>query len=153
MEGIPEIGNLSAEQNNLVLTIEYTDINGHPFDVSSIRQGTDFLASVTIINPRGVENYRDMALTQIFPSGWEIHNARMDDFAAVHQSSIADYQDIRDDRVYTYFHLPMNDRKSFIIQLNAAYLGRFYLPTVYCEAMYDNRINARKPGKWVDVVQ
>ena len=36
--------------------------------------------------------------------------------------------------------------------LNAAYLGRFYLPTVYCEAMYDNEINASQAGKWVEVV-
>jgi len=153
MEGVPEIGNLSAEQNNLVMSIEYTDMKGNPMDMSSILQGTDFLANVTVINPRGAENYRDMALIQIFPSGWEIHNTRMDDVIPAYQSSLVNYQDIRDDRVYTYFHLPMNDRKKFVIQLNAAYLGKFFLPTVYCEAMYDNRINARIPGKWVEVIQ
>jgi len=39
-----------------------------------------------------------------------------------------------------------------VILLNASYVGRFYLPSVYCEAMYDNEINARKGGKWVEVV-
>jgi uncharacterized protein YfaS (alpha-2-macroglobulin family) len=42
---------------------------------------------------------------------------------------------------------------TFRIVLNAAYVGRYYLPTVYCEAMYDNTINSRKPGKWVEVVK
>jgi len=37
--------------------------------------------------------------------------------------------------------------------LNAAYLGRFYLPTISTEAMYDNTVSARKPGKWVEVVK
>ena len=61
------------------------------------------------------------------------------------------YQDIRDDRVYTYFDLQANKRKTFRVMLNASYAGRFYLPAIYCEAMYDNTINARKPGKWVEV--
>jgi len=62
------------------------------------------------------------------------------------------YQDIRDDRVYTYFDIAKNKTKTYKVILNAAYLGRFYLPTVYCEAMYDNDINASKAGQWVEVV-
>ena len=153
MEGTPEIGDQSEKQNNLTLSIEYTDMAGRLIDISNLTQGTDFLTKVKISNPSGIENYRDMALTQIFPSGWEIHNIRMDDFVSVHQSSVPNYQDFRDDRVYTYFHLPRYESKTFVIQLNAAYLGKFYLPSVYCEAMYDERINARKPGKWVEVTQ
>jgi len=153
MEGIPEIGDQTAIQKNLVINVDYTDMSGNIFDVSRILQGTDFIARVTVSNPTGVEHYREMVLTQIFPSGWEIHNIRMDDVSSVHKSSIPNYQDIRDDRVYTYFHLPGNDQKIFIFQLNAAYLGKFYLPSVYCEAMYDERINARKPGRWVEVIQ
>ena len=151
MQGIPEIGDQSVANNNLTLQIEYTDMDGYSIDPENIIQGIDFLAHVTVSNPSGTENYRDMALTQIFPSGWEIHNTRMDDFTSIHQSSVPNYQDIRDDRVYTYFHLPRYERKTFVIQLNAAYVGRYYLPTVYCEAMYDERVNARRPGKWIKV--
>ena len=68
---------------------------GHSLDVTNLMQGTDFLARVKISNPSGVENYRDMVLTQIFASGWEIHNIRMDDFVSVHQSSVPNYQDIQ----------------------------------------------------------
>jgi hypothetical protein len=151
MEGTPEIGTLSEKQNNLSLNVEYTDMAGRLLDVANLVQGTDFLAKVKISNPTGIDNYRDMVLTQIFASGWEIHNIRMDDFISVHQSSVPNYQDIRDDRVYTFFHLPRFESKTFIIQLNAAYPGKYYLPSVYCEAMYDDRINAGKPGKWVEI--
>jgi hypothetical protein len=70
---------------------------------------------VKVSNTSSAENYRDMVLTQIFASGWEIHNVRMDDFITVHQSSVPDYQDIRDDRVYTYFQLPRYESKIFVI--------------------------------------
>ncbi|MFN8396504.1 MAG: hypothetical protein U0176_17905 [Bacteroidia bacterium] len=45
------------------------------------------------------------------------------------------------------------NQKTFRILLNASYLGKFYLPTVYVEAMYDNSISARIPGEWVTVVE
>ncbi|MFT5602997.1 MAG: hypothetical protein ACI9N1_003260, partial [Flavobacteriales bacterium] len=39
------------------------------------------------------------------------------------------------------------------IQLNATYLGKFYLPTIVTEAMYDEEINAHTAGMWVEVVK
>jgi uncharacterized protein YfaS (alpha-2-macroglobulin family) len=108
------------------------------------------MAVVTIANP-GTKGYlQEMALNQIFPSGWEIHNSRMDETGTSHA---ARYQDIRDDRVYSYYELQEKTSKTFVIQLNATYLGRFYLPTVYSEAMYDHLIHARVPGRWVEVVK
>jgi len=46
----------------------------------------------------------------------------------------------------------MKEKKTFRILLNASYLGKFYLLTVYSQAMYDNTINARKHGQWVEVI-
>ena len=53
----------------------------------------------------------------------------------------------------SYFDLKKGERKTFVVLLNASYLGKYYLPTVYCEEMYDNNISARKAGKWVEVVE
>jgi uncharacterized protein YfaS (alpha-2-macroglobulin family) len=94
-----------------------------------------------------------MALSQIFPSGWEIHNTRMDDFTSVHVADQPSYQDIRDDRVYTYFDIKRHGTNTFVLQLNAAYLGKYYLPAVYCEAMYDAGVIALVPGQWVSVIK
>jgi uncharacterized protein YfaS (alpha-2-macroglobulin family) len=93
-----------------------------------------------------------MALAEIFPSGWEIRNQRMEDGPNVISNDTYDYQDIRDDRVYTFFYLSPQKTRTYTVQLNATYSGHFYLPAFYCEAMYDHTINARKAGKWVDVV-
>ena len=153
MEGIPKAGKETAARHNLNLSVRYTDMAGNPVDITRLIQGTDFLARVTIANPFGVHIYKDMALSQIFPSGWEIHNTRMDDFMSVHAADQPSYQDIRDDRVYTYFDLNRNGTNTFVIQLNAAYLGKYYLPAVYCEAMYDEGVNASTAGRWVHVIQ
>lgn len=93
-----------------------------------------------------------MALTQVFPSGWEIRNIRMDNTDNKLLKDKPRYQDIRDDRVFTYFDLRKNETKVFRVILNAAYLGDYYLPMVYCEAMYDKDIYAIKAGKWIKVV-
>jgi uncharacterized protein YfaS (alpha-2-macroglobulin family) len=92
-----------------------------------------------------------MALSQIFPSGWEIRNTRFEGTSGAYDLSVPDYQDIRDDRVYTYFDLAAGKAKTFRILLSATYAGKFYLPEVKCAAMYDNRIIALKPGKWIHV--
>jgi uncharacterized protein YfaS (alpha-2-macroglobulin family) len=69
------------------------------------------------------------------------------------QDSVFDYQDVRDDRVYTYFNLRQGESKTFHLLLNASYLGKFYLPSVRAEAMYDDTISALVPGRWVEVKQ
>ncbi|MCE3278263.1 MAG: hypothetical protein K0S44_454 [Bacteroidetes bacterium] len=153
LEGIPETGDQTAAENDLSVDIRYTNMQSSEIDVSKLEQGTDFIAEVTITNPGTRGEYMQMALSQIFPSGWEIHNSRMDEAESVIKSDYPTYQDIRDDRVYTYFNISPAKTKTFRIVLNAAYVGRYYLPTIYCEAMYDNSINSRKPGKWVEVVK
>lgn len=153
LEGIPETGDQTSAENDLKMEINYTTMQGEFLDISKLEQGNDFIAEVEITNPGTRGKYMQMALSQIFPSGWEIHNIRMDESESAVKSSYPTYQDIRDDRVYTYFDISPREKKTFRIVLNAAYIGRYYLPTVYCEAMYDNSINSRKPGKWVEIVK
>ncbi|MFA9370096.1 MAG: alpha-2-macroglobulin [Labilibaculum antarcticum] len=153
ISGIPETGDQTSAEKNLKMKITYKDMQGNSIDVKSLQQGTDFKVDVRIENPGVMENYEQMALTQIFPSGWEIVNTRFGDVDDVVKSDVPTYQDIRDDRVYTYFDLDRNKSKTFSITMNAAYVGKYYLPTVNCEAMYDDRIHARKPGQWVEVVK
>ena len=124
MEGIPEAGNEKDFNNNLGMHIGYLTPEGRTMDIARLTQGTDFVAVVTLSNP-GDFDYRDMALAQVFPPGWEINNTRMSDAEIPANSAAYSYQDIRDDRIYTYFDLLQGERKTFIVQLNAAYLAGF----------------------------
>ena len=64
----------------------------------------DFVAEVTVMNIGRIGAYEEVALSHIFPSGWEIHYARLD-VPQGRSGSGFDYQDIRDDRIYTYFDI------------------------------------------------
>lgn len=167
VEGAPAPGDEKSSSEDLDLVVEYTDLQGGRVDVERLVQGTDIVAKVTITN----ETKRDMdniALTHIVPSGWEIHNARFEGGSTEAVSSGArqanswfspqtnaklDYQDIRDDRIHTYFSLKGDESKTFTVLFNAAYLGRYYLPGISVEAMYDASKQARIKGQWVEVIK
>jgi uncharacterized protein YfaS (alpha-2-macroglobulin family) len=151
--GTPARGMEQPEEKNLVMSVSYSDAKGNPVDVSKLTQGTEFFASVSVRNPGLRNTYMNMALSQIFPSGWEINNLRLTDDEGTQPTDRGDYQDIRDDRVYTYFNLGTNSTRTFKISLTASYAGKYYLPAVSVEAMYDNTIYGRTKGMDVEVVK
>ena len=154
--GQPLTGDSSKPFNNqsvLAMNVSYISQNGNPVDISGLSQGTDFIAKVVIKNTGKRGAYTQMALSQVFPSGWEILNARMMDGEGAFKSSPSVYQDTRDDRVYTYFDLNENQAVTYYIQLNATYPGRYYLPATSCQAMYDNLVTASTAGRWVEVIR
>ena len=148
---------LPAISDNLRMDIRYASMDGKPMSVNDIRQGTDFTAIVSISNTSGTTDYTNLALTHIIPSGWEVYNERMTVPEAEPQETTDSsgnvsgqytYQDIRDDRVLTYFNLRRGETKIFTIRLQATYAGNFILPAVQCEAMYDVNVQARsKAGR------
>ena len=148
--GIPIEGAEEKITRNINFSMKYLDLDGNSVNVNALPQGTNFKAEVTVTNPGLKGIYTDLALTQIFPAGWEIINTRLDGSDAA--ASDANYVDIRDDRAMHYFDLAPNKTAKFTVLLNASYLGKFYLPSVSVEAMYDNAIFANQPGKWVQVV-
>ena len=148
-----KLGEELAEQRGLSISTVYKDLQGNKIDVTKLQQGQDFVATVSISNlTRDYVN--DVALTQIFPSGWDIVNTRFTDFGDTTVSN-ARYTDIRDDRVNFYFDMNRQGKygtKTFTVMLNASYLGTYYLPGAQAEAMYDvDDYLVRNKGKWVTV--
>ena len=148
-----KLGEESTEQRGFSISTVYKDLQGNKINVTKLQQGQDFVATVTISNLTN-DYVNDIALTQIFPSGWEIVNTRFTDFGDTTVSQ-ARFTDIRDDRINFYFDLRRkgNNRssKTFNIMLNASYLGTYYLPGTQVEAMYDNNFFVRNKGRWVNV--
>ncbi|WP_456376281.1 alpha-2-macroglobulin family protein [Lutibacter sp.] len=149
--GILPLGKEIVEKRGLEVQVVYKDTQDTTIAISKLMQGTEFEAQVTVRNlkPEAINN---VALTQIFPSGWEIINTRFTDFGA---STVGDtnFTDVRDDRVNFYFNLNKNETKTFKVQLNASYLGNYYLYGVQAEAMYDNDYFTRTKGQWIEVVK
>ena len=150
--GTPEPGNEQAVSEGLRLAVQFS-ANGQSVNPSSLTQGQDFTARITVTNitQRTLDN---VALTQILPSGWQITSSRLDGSASEggNQEKVT-YQDVRDDRVMHYFDLAPGSKNalSLSVNLNATFAGRFYLPAWTAEAMYDGRYQARSKGQWVEV--
>lgn len=147
--GVLPVGSEMEEARNLTISQRFTDMAGHPVSVERLVQGSSFYAEVTVSNSRN-ESVRNIALTQLLPSGIEIVNTRHAESAS---GSNADYIDLRDDRANYYFSLGAKKSRTFRILVNASYLGRYYFPGAQAEAMYDHHYFARNKGRWIDIVK
>jgi uncharacterized protein YfaS (alpha-2-macroglobulin family) len=172
VRGVPRAGDDEASASGLLLEVDYRSADGSPLDLTRLRQGQDIVAEVSVKNVAG-HRVDNIALTQMVPAGYEIHNERMEGaegggkrsaqarragFFFFPEGSPAatgaqvEHLDIRDDRVLRYFALNPGESIGFRTRLTAAYLGRFYLPSTSVEAMYDATKHARIQGRWVEVI-
>lgn len=136
---------LKAENCGLNLSVTYTDMKGKPLSISRLKQDTEFYANVTVVNKGG--DVPSMAMTYCIPSGWEIWNSRL--FGSAEAD--VDYCDVRDDKVIYYSSLEAGKKMTFKIRLRSAYAGRFALPPVVCEDMYNPSCRALTANSWVSV--
>ncbi len=149
--GTPAKDQEEAVENNISLSVSFTDRNGAIIEPSALEQGSSVIAVVTVTNPGLRGPYKNLALHHVFPSGWEVVNLRLADSEEAIKTDGFSYQDIRDDRVYTYFDLTPSQKKTFRYMVTASFAGTYYLPGVRVEAMYDQSISARTKGKEVTV--
>jgi len=150
-EGLPVYGSETANSSRINMTVQYLDQSGNKLDPSALKIGTPIIAKVTLQRLSLSKDYENLAVSQLFPSGWEITNNRVlaggDD-----TESYFDYQDIRDDRVLTYYNGYHKPSMTIQIELTATYPGKWYLPPTWVEAMYEGSVNANNVGQWVEVL-
>ena len=68
---------VEARSNGLGLKVSYCGMDGKTLNPSSLVQGTEFTAIITVTNHNSVRDCDNVALTQAIPSGWEIINDRI----------------------------------------------------------------------------
>ena len=137
----------SDDNANLAMSIQYVDKHGNNINTAKLKMGTEFKALVNVKSTTAMKDYRNLVINQVFPSGWEILNWRIADENST--NTAITYQDIRDDRVYSFINLSGNS--TIEIPLIASYPGKYYLPVQFAESMYDKTIYNRKKGGWVEV--
>ena len=143
---------MPAHSSQLVMDVQYLDNSGNKINPESLKQGTEFTAVVKVTN-NTINNYSNLALTIAIPSGWEIFNERLYNTESSTSMSAFTYNDIRDKASIFYFDLPKGQSKTFRTRMTAIYEGTFSLPSVSCEAMYDNSIYARSESGIVKVTR
>ena len=137
-----------SEMSGLKMTVNYYR-NGTRNNEPHYKQGEDIVAEITIQNTGSIGLYEELALTFMFPSGFEFLNERLT--TGVNPFQGTDNVDIRDDRAYLYFSLTQGQSKTFKLRFNAAYSGTYLLPAITCSAMYDNSITATLPGNTITI--
>jgi len=152
-EGLTE-----ASSNGLTLDFRFTDMSGEVIDPSEITQGTSFNALVLIQNPAQNGALENLALSQVFPSGWEIISTRYaedeDNSNSIQNTeSPFTYRDIKDDRVHTFFSIDAGAKAIYKVKLNAAYAGKFIMPAITVEAMYQPELHANSSNSHVEVIR
>jgi uncharacterized protein YfaS (alpha-2-macroglobulin family) len=143
VRGLPEEGLEPAMAEGLALSVEYRDREDRQADPSSAKTGDDMEVRVTVKNTT-LRKVSEIALVHPLPASWEIVNYRLggDDSSAAQFK----YQDIRDDRIMTYFDLERGAEKTVVFMVNKTYGGSYFRPAVHAYAMYDESIRALVPG-------
>jgi uncharacterized protein YfaS (alpha-2-macroglobulin family) len=150
--GVPAAGIESPSSEGLSIDVRYLDMKMKPIDISRISQGSDLVAEVRVKNLTS-NSLKNLVLTHLTAAGFQIKNPRFGGGEGAGPVDV-DYQDIRDDRVFTYFGLRLGQHElTFRVVLNASYLGRFYQPGLAVEAMYDAGLHANTKGQWIEIVQ
>jgi uncharacterized protein YfaS (alpha-2-macroglobulin family) len=154
-KGIPLKDKSKSVEKNIGLNLRFYDLNGEVLKPENIPQGTDFKAvfEVSYTGISRTSSIKNMALNQVFPSGWEIINSRLYGEGYQQSGDQPNYLDIRDNRVSMFFDLNPKTTKRFEILLNAAYEGNYSLPATVVEAMYSDKFYARSISKSVAVIK
>ena len=141
-----------ASSNELSIDVSYSTPAGNLKTTKAVEQGDEINITVVVTNLSNVDlDY--MALTLKAPSGWELLNPRIFETAQL-RSDAFQYQDYRDDKVYTYFDLRKSgNHKSrvFRFKARAQLLGDYYLPAVRVADMYDLDVFAQTMAQRVVV--
>ncbi len=149
-EGVPLDSRIKSEHQGIELARTFYNDEGYPITVDARAQGQPFWVVYTVKNIFG-SHLEELALTSVFPAGWEIMNTRLNDedlpeWLQKQQVTSGEYMDIRDDRVNWFFDLPSGRQMRFAVKLNPTFKGSYSLPPVAVEAMYSPEYFARIEG-------
>ena len=152
VEGVPVESRVQTEHHGLMLTRHFYDDDGRPITIDQCAQGRPFWVVYTVQSQHS-EALENLALSSLFPAGWEVVNLRLTGqqppaWVEAMQLSDYDFMDLRDDRVNWFFDLQANRPHRYAVKINPSFKGDFILPPVSVEGMYSPEFYARiKAGR------
>jgi uncharacterized repeat protein (TIGR01451 family) len=156
-EGVKQHASFPTGGNGLKLTRRYRTLDGKEIDVSKdlLKLGDLIFVEVSLSNTSG-DVINNIALVDRLPAGWEIENPRLGrgqqlNWLVADNQWKADYLNVRDDRVEYFGSLHRGETRSVVYAVRCVTAGKFTIPAVEAEAMYDPRIWARQLGGRTEV--
>jgi uncharacterized protein YfaS (alpha-2-macroglobulin family) len=132
----------AATSEGIEIYRDFIDDDGNP--VTSFEQGKELTVRLKV-RALGEQRLYNIAVVDLLPGGFEVQRRSV---SATARDWLADYIDIREDRVVYYGSFDTQIRElSYRVKLTSA--GSFVIPPSYAESMYDRSIRANtKAGRF-----
>ena len=134
---------LCAKNSGMRIEREWLDDEGNPIDPSKVKQNDLVVGKITL-NPNG-RAYDNIVIEDLLPAGLEVENPNLETaqvlpwLTAKHDWCAR--RDIRDDRVLV-FTRPVSGASTFYYLARAVTPGRFTVPPISAECMYDPEVRS-----------
>jgi len=139
--GVPASGNVEEKDKGLQVRRSFLDPKGEPFDLKKLKQGDVAIVNLSLT---GDQNYKNVVLVDLLPAGFEVENPRLasSDVSDLSEKDMINAQkiDIRDDRVLIFADVSGGMYYRYVVR--AVTPGKFKLPAVSAECMYDPSISS-----------
>ncbi|MDQ3301375.1 MAG: MG2 domain-containing protein, partial [Myxococcota bacterium] len=152
-EGVRTGSDYKVGGNGMTISRTYRSMDGEIIDpaaTDAIKLGDVLFVEVQLENTSGV-TIQNIALVDRLPAGFEIENPRLgrtqkiDWLDPVHIWAL-DFMNMRDDRLQAFGALGPKTSKKIVYTVRAVTSGKFTIPPVEAEAMYDPTLWARAKG-------
>ncbi|WP_027180308.1 alpha-2-macroglobulin family protein [Maridesulfovibrio bastinii] len=154
-EAVPLSSAWKSFSNGISIKREFLTRDGEPLELSEVRQG-QLIAMRTEVKTTA-NTIKNVVVQSLLPTGLEVENSKLasrEDLKWVENSKVkADYVDLRDDRVLVFTSLPKGKTDTQVVLLRAVTAGKFVIPPVQAESMYDSRKNAGTDPGTITIVR
>ncbi len=142
--GVPTDEAFKPASEGLQIERQFLDRDGKAIDLNAVRQGDLIAIKTRVRSVSGV--VQNVAIVNLLPSGLEVENPRLSSTEQLPWVTDANLQprsmDLRDDRILLFVDLPADSWQTFYTLVRAVAPGRFRLPPVQVEAMYNPALRA-----------
>lgn len=129
-------------KNHLEIDREYRDLQGNVINQVPLGNEIEVLIKVRSLDNRNIAN---VAIVDLLPGGFEVVNDSV-------KIENMDYADAREDRVI-FFGSVTPDVKEIVYRIKAINIGKFTVPPIFANSMYDPSLNAHNMAGRIEVIK
>jgi len=156
-EGVRPGSDYKVGGNGMSVSRSFKTLDSTEVDLTkgTVHLGDLVFVEVEIENTSGA-TIQNIALVDRLPAGFEIENPRLGrttkpDWVKDEDQWATDFMNIRDDRLEAFGSLPPHSSKKLVYTVRAVTAGKYTLPPIEAEAMYDATLWARAKGETVTI--
>ncbi|HEY6174987.1 MAG TPA: alpha-2-macroglobulin family protein, partial [Kofleriaceae bacterium] len=151
-EGVRPSGDYKIGGNGLSISRTYRDLGGNEIDPSQgqLKLGDLVFVEIEVGNTSGAY-IQNIAVVDRLPAGFEVENPRLGratkaEWMKDEEAWPTEFMNLRDDRLEAFGGLSPRTKRKIIYTVRVVTSGKFTIPPVEAEAMYDPTLWARGKG-------